>query len=166
MEKVRRILVPLAFSPYSQGIIDYGVMLATALDVDKLIFASIINIRDVEAVETIASFGYKVNEHDYIESIQEQREALMQKMLTGHDFPEDRVKLVMKVGKPADRLLQLALKEEVDMIIMGVKAKSEIVHAFTGSVAERLFRRSPITIVSYRDEKIAAPLRERILRHQ
>jgi nucleotide-binding universal stress UspA family protein len=45
---------------------------------------------------------------------------------------------------------------------MGVKGKSEIIHAFTGSVAEKLFRRSPITIVSYRDETIAARLRKRI----
>ena len=48
------------------------------------------------------------------------------------------------------------------MIVMGVKAKSEFVHAFTGSVAEKLFRRSPVTIVSYREDSIAERLRKRI----
>jgi K+-sensing histidine kinase KdpD len=90
------------------------------------------------------------------------RGSALDEMLKDLDFPEERMKLIITVGKPADQLLKFAVKEDVDMIVMGVKAKSEIVHAFTGSVAEKLFRRSPITIVSYREESIAGKLRKRI----
>ena len=75
------------------------------------------------------------------------------------------MKLIITIGKPADKLLRHAVKNDVDIIVMGVKAKSEIIHAFTGSVAEKLFRRSPITIVSYREESIASKLRKRITDH-
>ncbi len=155
-------MVPLAFSPYSQGIVDYAVMLAKSLNVQKLIFVSVVNQRDVDAVETITSFGYEVDGSHYVEEIKKQRTAALDKLLEKSDFPEERMKLIITVGKPADKLLRHAVREEVDMIVMGVKAKSEIIHAFTGSVAEKLFRRSPITIVSYRDETIAARLRKRI----
>ncbi len=162
MKTIKKIMVPIAFSPYSKGIVDYSAMLAKSLNIEKLIFINIINIRDVEAVETISSYGYDVDEEHYIEELQKERTAKLDKMLEGIDFPAERMKLVMAIGKPADKLLQKALKEEIDMIVMGLKAKSEFVHAFTGSVAEKLFRRSPITIVSYREEKIAKQLRKRI----
>lgn len=163
MKQIEKIMVPLAFSPYSKGIIKYAVMLAQALAVKKLIFISVVNQRDVDAVETITSFGYEVDGKQYVKEIENARIADLDEMLKEIDFPEDRMKLIITVGKPADKLLKHAVKEEVDMIVMGVKAKSEIVHAFTGSVAEKLFRRSPITIVSYREETIARKLLKRIV---
>ena len=165
MNKIKRILVPLAYSPYSQGIVDYAVMLGRSLAAERMIFASVINKRDVEAVSTIASYGYHVDEQEYVETIEQQRREQLEEMLAGHDLPTEQVKLVFKVGKPSTELLRLAIAEEVDMIVMGLKAQNELMHAFTGSVAERLFHRSPVTIVSYRDETIADPLRKRIMRH-
>jgi len=155
-------MVPLAFSPFSKGIVDYAVMIAKALNVKKIIFVSVVNQRDVEAVETISSFGYEVDGDHYVQEIENARVAELDAMLSDIDFPEDRMKLIITVGKPADKLLKHAIKEDVDMIVMGVKAKSEFVHAFTGSVAEKLFRRSPVTIVSYREDSIAERLRKRI----
>ena len=163
MQTIKKIMVPIAFSPYSKGIIDYAAMLARSLDIEKLIFINIINERDVEAVETIASFGYNtINEEQYVADLQKQRSTELDGLLEDVDFPSERMKLIMAVGNPAQKLLQKALKEEVDMIVMGLKAKSELLHVLTGSVAEKLFRRSPITIVSYRDETIAKQLRKRI----
>ena len=162
MKKIEKIMVPVAFSPYSQGIVDYALMLASSLDVQKLIFVSVINQRDVEAVETISALGYEVDGEQYVEEIKKQRAEALDKLLENSEFPDERMKLIITVGKPAQKILKHAVKEEVDMIVMGVKGRSDLAHAFTGSVAEKLFRRSPITIVSYRDEKIAARLRKRI----
>ena len=162
MSDIKKILVPLAFSPYSEGIVQYAVSLGKALDVEKLLFVNVINQRDVDAVERITSFGYEVDGDHYVQEIEKERIAKLEMMLDKIDFPSDRMKLIITVGKPADKLLKYAVKENVDMIVMGVKAKSEIIHAFTGSVAEKLFRRSPVTIVSYREEKIACELRKHI----
>ncbi|MCF6187752.1 MAG: universal stress protein [Desulfobulbaceae bacterium] len=162
MKKIEKILVPLAFSPYSEGIVQYAVMLANSLNVQQLIFVSVINQRDVDAVETITSFGYEVDGVHYVQEIKKTRVAELDNMLKEIGFPEEKMKLIITVGKPADKLLKYAVQENVDMIVMGVKAKSDIVQAFTGSVAEKSFRRSPITIVSYREESIADKLRKRI----
>ena len=77
-------------------------------------------------------------------------------------FPEEKMKLILSVGHPSEKVMKHAVRENVDMIVMGVKAKSELIHAFTGSVAEKIFRRSPITVVSYREESIAEKLRKKI----
>jgi nucleotide-binding universal stress UspA family protein len=59
-------------------------------------------------------------------------------------------------------LLKLIVTENVDMIIMGVKGRADIEHIFVGSVAEKLFRRSPVPVLSYRDEQNAERLRKKI----
>jgi nucleotide-binding universal stress UspA family protein len=162
MQTVKRIMAPLAFSPYSKGIIDYAAMLAKGLDVEELILINVLNERDVEAVERVSALGYEVDEEHYIEKIQHQRANELEKMMEDVDFPNDKIRVIMTVGRPAEKLLKKALEERVDLIVMGIKAKSELVHAFTGSVAEKLFHRSPITIVSYREESIAEKLRSKL----
>ncbi len=164
MKQIKKIMVPLAFSPYSKGIVNYAIELAIAVNADQILFVSVVNQRDVDAVQTITSFGYDVDGEHYVQEIEKTRVTALDKMLESVNFPKEKMKLLITVGKPADKLLKYAVREEVDMIVMGVKAKSEIVHAFTGSVAEKLFRRSPITIVSYREESIAGKLRERVLK--
>ena len=82
--------------------------------------------------------------------------------MEGVDYPDDRARVVFKVGHPPDALMKFAVKEDADMIVMGIRDKTDFLHTLTGSVADKVFRRSPVTIVSYRDEKNAAHLRKRL----
>jgi len=161
MHEIKKIMVPLAFSSFSRDMLEFAATLARPFSAE-LVLVNVINERDVEAVQRITSFGYQVDEEEYVRTIEQERIAQVEKMLESIDFPEERIHVIFKVGRPAATLLQVALKEQVDMIVMGIKAKTELTHAFTGSVAEKLFRRSPITIVSYRDEHNAGRLRRRL----
>ncbi|HFQ90045.1 MAG TPA: universal stress protein [Desulfobulbus sp.] len=161
MLDVKKIMVPLAFSRLSGELLEYAAGLADALDAE-LVLVNVINERDVEAVQLITSFGYDVDEEHYLQEIQKQRISELEKMIRKIDFPEERIRVVFRVGRPSRVLLHFAVEEEVDMIVMGIRARSDIMHAFTGSVAERLFHRSPVTIVSFRDHRNAARLRRRL----
>jgi nucleotide-binding universal stress UspA family protein len=154
-------MVPLAFSNFSKGMLNYAAELAKGLDAE-LLLVNVINKRDIEAVQRIASFGYKVDEEHYIQEVEKARIADLEKIMAELEFPAEKMRFTFKVGRPADVLLKLAIEEKIDMIVMGIQAKSELVHAFTGSVAEKLFRRSPVTLVSYRNEQNAAKLRKRL----
>jgi nucleotide-binding universal stress UspA family protein len=66
------------------------------------------------------------------------------------------------VGNPVEELLKITVEENVDMVVMGIKGRTDLEYIFAGSVAEKIFERSPVPIVSYRDEKNAAQLRKRI----
>ena len=58
--------------------------------------------------------------------------------------------------------LRILPREKVDLIIMGIKARSDLEYMLVGSVAEKIFRRSPVPILSYRDQKSAERLRKNI----
>ena len=161
MNKTQKIMVALAFSEYAEGIFGYAAGLAKRLDAE-LIVVSVINSRDVQAVGTISSMGYEVDSEHYVANIKNERQSQLDGFVKAHAFPSDKIKTVIRVGDPADELLKTALKESVDMIVMGIKGRTNLEYMFVGSVAEKMFRRSPVPIVSYRDEINAKRLKNRI----
>jgi nucleotide-binding universal stress UspA family protein len=161
---IKKILVPLAFSPYAEGILRYAAALAKAFAA-QLVVVNIINQRDLEAVRKITAFGYKVDTEHYLQTlIQERRDTLAQ-LLEKVGLDVNTVPFHFEVGDPAEKLLQLVVKEDIDAVVMGVKNR-DLRTLFTGSVAERVFQRCPVTVISYRDEEIASDLRKRIVKHK
>jgi len=164
MEMVKNILVPIAFSQYSRGILRYAANLASDTGAN-IIVVNVINERDLEAVDKISSFGYKVDVEHYLDTIKKERNAKLEEYLNDLTLPDEKVTYTFCVGDPANELLDMVVEREVDMVVMGVK-NNDLKHLFTGSVAERMFRRCPVTVVSYRDEEISGKLRRRILRRK
>jgi nucleotide-binding universal stress UspA family protein len=161
MSDFKKILVALGFSEYDQGIFSYAAKLASGLDAE-LVVGSIINQRDVDAVGTISSMGYEVNGDHYVASIREERESQLKQIVKKSSFPVGKIKVIIRVGNPVEELLKITVEENVDMAVMGIKGRTDLEYIFAGSVAEKIFERSPVPIVSYRDEKNAAQLRKRI----
>ncbi len=161
METVKTVMVAIGFSDFCGGVFDYAAQLAEKLDADLLV-ASIINSRDVEAVGRVASMGFEVDGENYVESVRNERLKLLEGYLAATGFPARRVRTIIRVGNPLDELLKMTVTEDVQMLVMGVRGRSDLEHIFIGSIAEKLFRRSPVTIVSYRDEKSVRRLRKRI----
>lgn len=159
----KKILVPIAFSQFSSRIVDYAASIAEPMGAEMMI-VNVINERDLEAVERIAHFGYKVDGEHYVHIIQEERRKTLESITKDLTMPDELVSFTFLVGDPANELLKLVVEEDIDMVVMGVKTK-DVRHLFTGSVAERMFRRCPCTIVSYRDENTRSRLRKRIEKH-
>lgn len=161
MDGVNKILVALGFSEYAEGLFDYSAKLAKSLDA-QLIVANVINSRDVEAVASVASMGYEVDGQHYVSTLKEERKKSLEGMQNKSAFKDQSLKIIFKVGNPIDELLKITIEEKVDMVVMGVKGRTDLESVFIGSVAEKMFRRCPVTCVSYRDEKNAKRLRERL----
>jgi nucleotide-binding universal stress UspA family protein len=161
MDDIKKILVSLAFTSYSEGLFNYAVKIAQIFNA-QLIIGSIINSRDVSAVGMIASMGYEVDSEHYIAGIKQERKKMLEQLLAKSSFNPENIRLIFKVGNPIDELLKLMVKENIDLIIMGVKGRSDLKHVFVGSVADKLFHRSPVPVLSFRDEKSAQRLRKRI----
>ena len=161
MDDIKKIMVALGFSEYAEGIFNYADMLAAKLGAE-LIVANIINSRDVEAVTAITNMGYDVDPERYIKELKEERRGAFEAIAKSASLPKDSIKLILQVGNPIDELLKIILDENVDLVVMGVKGRTDLEHILIGSVAEKLFRRAPVTVISYRDEKSRQRLKKRI----
>ena len=161
MDEIKKIMVAVGFSEYAKGIFNYSDKLADKLGAE-LIVANIINSRDVEAVATITRMGYDLDPEKYIKELKEERRNAFEEIVKNATLARDSIKLILQVGNPIDELLKIIIAENVDVVVMGVKGRTDLEHILIGSVAEKLFRRSPVTVVSYRDEKNRQRLRKRI----
>jgi nucleotide-binding universal stress UspA family protein len=161
MDAMKQILVAVGFTEYSEGLLKYAAQFAEILNAE-LVVASIVNSRDVEAVGTIAAMGYDVDSEHYVAGIKEERRQMLDEILKKISFPAEKIRSIFKIGNPTEELLKIAVNENVDLIIMGIKGRSNLEHVLVGSVAEKVFRRSPVPILSYRDEKTAGQLRKHI----
>ena len=161
MSDFKKIMVALAISEHAGEIFDYAAKMAKAMGAD-LLAVNVINSRDVEAVQTISSMGYDVNGEHYVQNIKQERTATLDGIIERSGFPKKRVQTVFPVGNPADELLQTAIRENVDLIVMGIKGRSNLEYIFVGSVAEKIFQRSPVPVVSFRDQANAERFKNRI----
>ncbi len=160
---IRRIMVPLAFSPYSAGVLNYAAELAGVTDAE-LIIVNVIHSRDMEAVSKISSYGYDLDVQHYVDTVKQERRAELKKLLQEMTLADDKVSFFFCIGDPATRLIEMALEYEVDTVVMGVKTK-DIRHIFTGSVAEQMFRKCPVNLISVREEELRNRLTKKFLRH-
>ncbi len=156
---LKKILVPIGFTHYSKGILRLAYDLAKPMGA-KILIANVVNERSLEAVERISGFGYKVDGDHYITTIQAERTTKLDEYIQDLNIPEDIYEFVLLAGDPTTELLTIVLKEDIDLVVMGTKVK-DIKNLFTGSVAERMFRRCPVPVVYYRGEKLSEALKKR-----
>lgn len=156
-----KILVALGFSPYAEEIFNYAAGLALRLEADLMV-VNVINSRDIATVTTISGMGYEVDEEHYIENIKQERKKILDEIIKASSFPEVRVRAIFRVGDPVNELLKAAVEERADMIVMGTKGRTDLAHILVGSVAEKVFRRSPVPVVSFRDEQTIRRMRQRL----
>jgi nucleotide-binding universal stress UspA family protein len=163
MDNIKKIMVAMAFTSYSEDLFKNAAQLAQLLNAE-LIIASIINSRDISAVRMVSAMGYQVDAEHYIEGVRAERKEKLEQLMVKSSFDRKNMRTIFKVGNPIDELLKLIVKENIDMIVMGVKGHSDLENILVGSVAEKLFRRSPVPVISFRDEKSAERLRKKIER--
>lgn len=161
MESANKIMVAVAFNESSEELLTYAARVAESMNAEMIV-VNIINVRDVEAIGSIAAMGYEVNSDHYVSGITEERRQTLDAILAKLSFPADKIRAIFKVGHPVDTLLKTAIRENVDLLVMGVKGRSDLEHVLVGSLAEKIFRRSPVPILSYRDQKSAARLKKHI----
>jgi nucleotide-binding universal stress UspA family protein len=151
MSDIKSIMVAMGFSKYCPTLFEYAAGLAMELDAD-LVVGSVIDVHDVEAVSSIESMGYKVDTDQYIKGVKDDRISTLNNLLKKSPFPKEKLKTIFKVGHPFDQLMEIIEKEKVDMVVIGTKGHSDLSRVLIGSVAEKIIRHAPVTVVSFRTE--------------
>ena len=154
MQKISRVLMCVDMSDYSVDTVDFGLSLIKGLSAEVLIF-SVVNSRDIEAVRT-ASHYYpeKINVEHYIEEAKAERQQRLRQMLESH-FPQAMatMQVIIRLGNPAEEILQAVNREKIDLVVIGNKGRSNISGTLFGSNAEKVFRHAPVPVVSVRSRE-------------
>lgn len=149
MQKITKIMVAVDQSDYALPSLSYASDLARALNA-RIILASIYNQRDYATVQnTIAPFDPKLSERIFEEQMDDRRNYVNR--LTKKAGAEGTVvRKIVRVGVPYQELLAIIKEEQPDLLVMGTKGRSNLGDTIVGSCAQKMYRRSPIPVLSLR----------------
>jgi nucleotide-binding universal stress UspA family protein len=148
MKMIQRILVAIDFSQFSKHILEYAGNLAAPLNAE-LVLVNVINQRDIDIVGKL-SLTTNLSVQDYIDQTRKERLKAMDAMM--HDLQTTHLKYqkIIKTGTPFVELVQAITDTQADLAVMGSKGRGNIAGVLFGSTAEKLFRRSPVPLLSLR----------------
>jgi nucleotide-binding universal stress UspA family protein len=153
MIEVKKALVCVDLSDYSKMTMEYALSLVSGI-VSQLVLLNVINSRDVEAVK-FASHYYpgEVNLEHFLKEAKADRQQRIQEMLKHYSIPEQvQVDIVIKQGNPFNEILTTIKEDNIDLVIIGNKGRSNVVGTLLGSIAEKVLRHSPVPVISVRDK--------------
>jgi len=152
MSNIKRIMVAVDFSEFTNKITNHAVRLAEDLGAE-LIFVNVINQRDIDMVNQITLHTDKISVKDYINGLIDDRNELMQRLLKETSCTQIPHRFLIKKGVPFAELVKTAKEENADMVVMGTKGRSNIAGILFGSQAEKMFRHCPVPLLSIRERE-------------
>ncbi len=144
---ISRILVPVDFSPHSDFALSYAISLAGRLA------ASLHLLHVVEPISAAAlGEGFYLPEVSELQarmvSDAEHRIAECRALAAAGNVP---VGTDVLSGPAATIIASAASNKECDLIVMGTHGRTGLAHLFMGSVAERVTRLAPCSVLTVRE---------------
>lgn len=149
MQLIRKIMVAVDQSEYSLSIVEYAHQLASAVGA-KIILVNVYNRRDIIAIQSaVNSYDPKLCDAIIKENIAQRRRDLDELVIKAgvQDTVTDKI---VRVGVPYQELLEVIGTEKPDLLVMGTKGRSNLADTIVGSCAQKMYRRSPIPMLSLR----------------
>jgi nucleotide-binding universal stress UspA family protein len=151
MKPISKIMVAIDFSVYSLPSMQYAAKLATALKAE-LLLVNVTNERDLYVVRKVSNECAAFLYEKYVEQNHKDRQDQMNNLIKAADSEDVPAKTVFRVGVPFEELLKTIKEENPDMLVMATKGRSNLADTIIGSCAQKMFRRSPIPLLTIRGE--------------
>ena len=144
---IQRILVPIDFSIHSKNALRYAVSMAEQFG------ASVHLVYVVEPTIYPADLGFGQVVFPGVEEELSTKSAEELKSLI-EDEIGDRVKAfsVVRAGKPHQEILQEAVEQNVDLIVVATHGHTGVEHMLFGSTAERVVRNANCPVLTIRPQ--------------
>ena len=145
MKQVQKILFPIDFTSPFESMVPWVSMFAEK-------FGATVYVLFV--TQDLSNFSTFFVPHGNIQSFQEEAVASARKKMDAvvkqsfKDFP--KLETRVEVGAAAEKILDLARKEQIDLIIMGVHGRKGLDRAIFGSVADKVVQSAPCPVLTVR----------------
>ena len=152
-KKINKILACIDFSDYSLAVLEYALELSDMAP--QILVYNVINQRDINMLETVSRYvPDKIQVETYIKDMKKERVGKIKTMLKEHFFDvKSQMNFKVDVGIPSEAILRIIETQEIDLVVMANKGRGNLARFLFGSSAEKVFRHSPVPVVSVRESK-------------
>lgn len=147
MEAVKRLVVPVDFSPLSKR------ALRAALEWARLVPAEVHVLHVIPEYDVESAFNIPLPEHEEVEALADRwADRAFGRYLAGERTEGLRLVREVRFGKPARTICDYATEIGADLIVIASHGRSGFERAVFGSVAEKVLRLSvqPVLVVKGR----------------
>ena len=154
MKGINKVLTCVDFSEFSRETIEAALALTRGQNTEILLF-NVINSRDVEAVRTVSPhLPEEFNVENYIKRVKAERQHMIEEIIKEHFFPDKaQMNILIRVGTPYRAILEAIETENIDLVVIACKGRSNLIGTLHGSNAEKVFRHSLVPVLSVRNRK-------------
>lgn len=150
MHTINQIMVAIDFSDYSLPLVRYAAELAGDVGA-TLLLTNVINQRDVDMMKKVADEYPAFPLTQYLEEYRMDRQEHFKQLIDTAGCSGLTVKTSIRIGVPYKELLEEIAQKKPDLLVMATKGRSNLIDTLVGSCAQKMFRRSPIPLLSLRN---------------
>jgi universal stress protein A len=137
---IKRILVPVDFSEYSEKALDWAMTMAEQWSAQVYLchvipqpsYPTMLGGADLMQVESQLRNDAETRLQDLVSKLQGRKAA---------------TDIRISLGEPFHDICRIAEEERIDLIVMGTHGRTGVRHVLLGSVAERVVRHSPCPVL-------------------
>jgi nucleotide-binding universal stress UspA family protein len=154
--KINKILACVDFSDYTMMVLSYAVELASASDMQIVVF-NVINQRDINGIKMAVGYfptqgPVMLSVEECVEDWKKDRHTQLKQLVKEHFFDDkSKMHLMVDTGIPYERILKTAENENIDLIVIANKGRGNLSRVLFGSAAEKVFRHAKVPVVCVRD---------------
>ncbi|MBU2647675.1 universal stress protein [bacterium] len=153
MNSHQRIIAAIDFFSHSQLVAEHAANLARCMKVE-LVFVNVINQRDIDAINyainNLDNNTNKISLQRCMDQLREEREKKWEQLQETVDMSDLKTRLIIRTGEPYQELLNSVAEEKADMLVMGIKGRSNLSDMMVGSTALKMVKRCPVPLVTVR----------------
>jgi len=149
---ISKIVVAIDFSAYSRSTLEYAVETATRTRA-RMVLVNIINQKQIEAMEKAVNADHpdRFDLGKFLSEEMDRRKMKLKILIKGIPAMDDvPVKIRIGHGVPHVEILEAVKRENADFLVFGPKGRTDLKGFLFGSVAEKLYRHSPVPVMSIR----------------
>jgi nucleotide-binding universal stress UspA family protein len=149
MKGFKKIMVAVDFSDHSLSSVRHAVRMAKVLGAE-LLLVNVINQRDVDLMKQVADEAINFSVETYLKDTVVDRKEAFESLIDQSGCNALTVNTHIRIGHPYEELLKEIEEKKPDLLVMGVKGRSNLIDAVIGSCAQKMFRRCPVPLLSIR----------------